>query len=356
MARRTSPPAPLLSTEVEVVAQKEGTLVHCLYAISQGNKLADYIEVAMLQDDFRFFYAQYEIVSKIFPEVKPNNIILFKDSEKQVIFSEEFDAEKFKNFLISNTMPVVNDMNQRTLELTFTPNGKPGIFLYYDPGNETQQAALDEFTNVAAELNAEGNLFIRVDINDELGSRLVEYLSIEASEMPTIEILVTKDEIERYKHTGGITADEIKAFINDWKTGKIPRFYKSEAEPTENPGPVFTVVGSTFDTFVLNNEKDVIVKFYAPWCGHCQALAPSYKALAEALIDNKQLVFTEVDATKNDIEGYSIESFPTIKLFPGKNKTDVITYQGNRTAVRSEERRVGKECIGLCRSRGPQYQ
>lgn len=32
---------------------------------------------------------------------------------------------------------------------------------------------------------------------------------------------------------------------------------------------------NNFD-YVVNGERDIMVKFYAPWCGHCRALAPIY--------------------------------------------------------------------------------
>ena len=60
------------------------------------------------------------------------------------------------------------------------------------------------------------------------------------------------------------------------------------------------VVGKTFDDIVGNPDKEVLIEFYAPWCGHCKSLAPKYDELAEKLKDNEDLVIAKLDATSND--------------------------------------------------------
>ena len=41
------------------------------------------------------------------------------------------------------------------------------------------------------------------------------------------------------------------------------------------------VVAKNFNEIVNDESKDVLIEFYAPWCGHCKSLAPKYDELAE---------------------------------------------------------------------------
>lgn len=90
------------------------------------------------------------------------------------------------------------------------------------------------------------------------------------------------------------------------------------------------MVGKTFDSIVNDPEKDVLVKYYAPWCGHCKALAPIWADLAKDVIDIDNLVVAKIDATVNDIPGPEIEGYPTIKFYPAGDKEGSIDYDGER--------------------------
>ena len=69
------------------------------------------------------------------------------------------------------------------------------------------------------------------------------------------------------------------------------------------------LVGKNFEDLVVNNESDVFIKFYAPWCGHCKAMAEDWAKLADEYADDKSMVIAEFDATANDTREFSKDFF-----------------------------------------------
>ena len=77
-------------------------------------------------------------------------------------------------------------------------------------------------------------------------------------------------------------------------TGK-PGQLKSESVPTQTPNAATVVVGSTFSDVVTNASTDVLLEFYAPWCGHCKKLEPIYDELAAKFV-GKPIVIAKINA------------------------------------------------------------
>jgi len=104
-----------------------------------------------------------------------------------------------------------------------------------------------------------------------------------------------------------------------------------EAEEIKSEENVLVVTEKNWDKAVTS-ENSVLVEFYAPWCGHCQSLAPEYAKAATQLKEEKSdITLAKVDATVETklAEKYGVQGFPTIKFF---KKGTPIEYGGGRTS------------------------
>merc|ERR1719235_1134217 len=134
----------------------------------------------------------------------------------------------------------------------------------------------------------------------------------------------------KYRLTEKVTAASVTSFVRGVQSGEVRPHLKSEDAPQEQTEAVYNLVGSTFESVVMDTSKDVLVKFYAPWCGHCKKLEPVYRDLARKLEGVSTLVVAKMDATENDAEGLDVQGFPTIKFWRGDKKDDPLDYDGDR--------------------------
>jgi protein disulfide-isomerase A1 len=176
--------------------------------------------------------------------------------------------------------------------------------------------------------------------------RLSEMVGIEDDQAVVVLIQVhdgqfgqPQKKIEKYRLDWDgktLEARSVEKFVKSFEGNTLKPWLRSEPVPgpEDSHGPVQVLVGSTFEDGAVNTKDvDVLVNFYAPWCGHCRKFEPEYRALAKKLKHVKTLSIAKIDATRNEVPQVQVMAFPTVLLFPaGVDKISrKVSYHGHRT-------------------------
>lgn len=116
---------------------------------------------------------------------------------------------------------------------------------------------------------------------------------------------------------------------------------------------VLSLTTATFDAHLRDNRQTMI-EFYAPWCGHCKKLAPEYEKAAKDLAPSS-VRLGQVDATeeKEIATRYNVKGFPTLMWFEDGQQAE---YDGGRTAegiVEWVTSMTGPAVIRVAAAQGP---
>ncbi|XP_056632365.1 thioredoxin domain-containing protein 5 homolog [Diorhabda carinulata] len=146
---------------------------------------------------------------------------------------------------------------------------------------------------------------------------------------PTLKFYKVGDsEGVRFKGTRDLPS--ITNFINE----QLREGDESDAEEStiKEPQAVGGLIELTEDTFNKHVETGKhFIKFYAPWCGHCQKLAPTWEQLAKSLEFEKDITIGKVDCTqyRSICNNFEVKGYPTLLWIENGAKID--KYQGERS-------------------------
>ncbi len=195
-------------------------LTETMQAILVGDDekaLAEFKKVARKFDNVDFFHTSVAVGSKVFEGLPSTPAVVFlKDfDEKKAVYSGAMEEAKIDAFVSVSTRHVTTDFNQQTVAQVFKPSGKKGFVLFRA---ESAKAEVDAvFREFAAVHRAEDLIFIVTDVNDGLGKRVGKMLDLNAANLPHVEILETRERLQRTKFEGKITIEELTKFLKDWR-------------------------------------------------------------------------------------------------------------------------------------------
>jgi thioredoxin 1 len=93
------------------------------------------------------------------------------------------------------------------------------------------------------------------------------------------------------------------------------------------------VTDSTFKEEVLDSEVPVLVDFWAPWCGPCRMVAPVVDEISAQYEGQLKVVKVNTDENPNVASQYGIRSIPTLMIFKGGQKVDMVVGAVPKTTL-----------------------
>jgi protein disulfide-isomerase-like protein len=172
---------------------------------------------------------------------------------------------------------------------------------------------------------------------------------VEIQGFPTVFLFKNADKANPVEYNGDRSAGDLVKFVKMHVGGKAEvETPNVQLKIAELDSSKLIEMTDNFDSVVMNNDKDVFVMFYAPWCGWCKKMMPDIEALAEKYSGNNKISIVRVDATahKPVHEKVKIYGFPLVHLFKGNDKANPVEYKGDRSkddmAMFIEENAVNK--------------
>ena len=257
-------------------------------------------------------------------EISKDQVVIARSDGSVDVYTGEVDG--LQKWIKAGALPSFQELSRENAVL-YTEAGKPIFILFQDPKKKNEKI-VDNIQKIADKYRGtDAPLFCWVNAV-ELKS-FVDHIGLGDAD-PAIAIYDFSNDA-KFIFNEEYSDEALASWVEKFTKGEIAQHMKSEPVPEKNDEPVYVVVADSWKDVVENKDKDVLIEQYAPWCGHCKALAPVLDELATELKDAENIVIAKMDATKNDAPAaYKASGYPTLHFFAaGSDKG--VPYEGGRT-------------------------
>jgi protein disulfide-isomerase len=103
---------------------------------------------------------------------------------------------------------------------------------------------------------------------------------------------------------------------------------KKSKDAPNSQGASVPLTAETFQKLVTTTRDPWFVKFYAPWCHHCQGMAPNWLEMAREMKGSLNVGEVNCDIEKRLCKDAKIKGFPTLLFFRGGERVEYNDLRG----------------------------
>ncbi|ELT97507.1 hypothetical protein CAPTEDRAFT_221464 [Capitella teleta] len=156
----------------------------------------------------------------------------------------------------------------------------------------------------------------------------------------TALVIVNIHDEAQYVFSGALTPSSMMNFIYRYSKQDLERSFRSANHMlspdkcnalgvTSNANKICIreVTSQHFNEVVMDPTKDVVLLYYAPWCGFCSAFSHVFLSLAKYFQSSKNLIFARFNGDLHDLPWeFTTDIYPAITLYPAKRKMDSVSF------------------------------
>lgn len=249
-----------------------------------------------------------------------------KFEPKEVKYSGSADKKEIEDFVKSNYHGLVGLRTHDNHDDFKTPL----VVVYYDVDYVKNVKGTNYWRNRVMKVaqNYKDKVTFAISNKDKFSAEVEDYGLSSKGDKPVVAAKNAAD--QKFNMKDEFSIENFETFVKNFLDGSLEPHLKSEPLPEKNDGPVKVAVAQNFQELVTDNEKDILIEFYAPWCGHCKKLAPTYEELGKEM-KNENVEIVKMDATANDVPApFEVHGFPTLYWVPKNYKSSPKKYEGGR--------------------------
>lgn len=103
---------------------------------------------------------------------------------------------------------------------------------------------------------------------------------------------------------------------------------KSPGLPPNPQGVSVPLTAESFQKLVTTTQDPWFIKFYAPWCPHCQAMAPNWQQMGKEMKGILNVGEVDCDIERRLCNDARVAAFPTIYFFRGGERVEYTGLRG----------------------------